>query len=188
MRLLCNGNDGGNSCALLSSTVPLSGSSIPAMHARTVLLPEPEAPNNPSDAPSSKSRETSTMKSRRCLIILALSMAPPLRQHMDQPGKGQSDSEKRNQQGHHRGQSKALKIYPELYRHSRWVIGGHDNGSEFANRAHPGYAERHGKPQSRQRQRDPQKDFERGLAKKSSLLLQQPRHGVESGHSAENVV
>src|SRR6185312_16539513 len=97
---------------------PWSGCSIPAMHASTVLLPVPDAPNKPSEFPLWSSSSTSTVNSRRLFKILALSMMLALREDVHQPRKGQGHREKRHEQRHHRGQAEALQIDPELNRHA----------------------------------------------------------------------
>src|SRR5260370_11621431 len=101
-----------------SFTYPPSGSSIPAMQARSVLLPAPEAPNNPSEVPFSSSNETSTLNSRRFLMMWALSISSALSHDMDQPGKRQGDGQEHQEQWHNGWQAEALQVYPELNWHS----------------------------------------------------------------------
>src|SRR5689334_24524597 len=104
---------------------------MPAMQASTVLLPVPEAPNKPSAAPASNSNATFTRRSRRCLMMWALSMAFSLGQHMHQPGQRQCDCKKNNQQRHDGGQSKALQVYPQLDRHAGRIIGSNHYCAEL---------------------------------------------------------
>src|SRR5215510_582329 len=121
------------------------------MQARTVLLPAPEAPNRPTEFPWSSSRETSTVSSLRFLMIRVLSMTLTLSQHVNQPGKRESNGDEHYQQRHHRGQAEALQIHPKLYRHSRWIVGRYHHGAELTDGPHPGNAERNGQSQSGKR-------------------------------------
>src|ERR1041385_7993164 len=132
---------------------------MPAMQASTVLLPAPEAPNKPTELPASSSSVTSTWRSRRFLMMWALSMAFSLGQHMHQPGQRQSHSQEDDKQRHYGGQSKALQIYPQLYRHAGGIVSGDDDGSEFSDGAHPGDAECHGQTKTRERQGNAQKNL-----------------------------
>src|ERR1700740_1326269 len=104
---------------------------MPAMQASTVLLPAPEAPNNPTELPASSSSVTSIWRSRRFLMMWALSMAFSLGQHMHQPRQRQSHGQKDNEQRHHGGQSKALQVYPELHRHAGRNVRGGDHRAQF---------------------------------------------------------
>src|SRR6266852_2453106 len=118
MGLLCKGRDGGKNWRSPSFTEPSSGSSIPAMQARTVLFPAPEAPNNPKELPLSSSNETLTVISRRFFMIWVLSMALALSQDMHQPRKRQGRGEENHEQWHNGRQPEALQIDPKLNRHS----------------------------------------------------------------------
>src|SRR5436309_9511743 len=158
------------------------------MQASTVLLPAPEAPNRPSEQPWSNSMATLTWSSRRFLMMWALSMALTLGQHMNQPGERQSRREKYNQQRHHRGQSKALQVHPELDRHSRGIVRCYHYCTEFTNGPHPGDAEGHRQSQAREWQRDAQKNFGWGKSERGSLFLQHRRDCVQGSHSTQNVI
>src|SRR5205807_8138921 len=116
--LLCKARDGGKNWRPPSLTQPPSGSSTPAMQASTVLLPAPEAPNNPNEQPCSNSSETFTLSWRRCFMTWALSMASALGQDMHEPGKWQGYGQEHHQQRHYSRQAKALQVDPELDRHS----------------------------------------------------------------------
>src|SRR4029077_15919755 len=161
---------------------------MPAMQASTVLLPAPEAPNKPTELPASSSSMTSTWRSRRFLMMCALSMAFFLGQHMHQPGQRQSHGQKYDEQRHYGGQSKALQIHPELHRHAGRIVRGDHNCAEFSDGAHPGDAEGHGQSETGERQRDAEKNLQRSETQQSGLLLQDGRHGVKRGDSAENVI
>src|SRR5579864_5657601 len=188
MRRRCSASVGGKNLTLFTSTKPSSGASIPAMQARTVLFPVPDAPKSPNDCRGGNSSETSTLKSRRCLTTWALSMAPPLRQHVNQPGKRQSYGEKRDQQWHHRGQAEALQVDPQLHRHSRGIVGRDHHGAEFADGPHPGQAESDGQSEPRKRKRHAEEDLDRWQSQQRRLLLQRDRNSIQSSYGAQNVV
>src|SRR5258708_1718052 len=105
---------------------------MPAMQARTVLLPAPEAPNRPKQQPRSRLNWTSTLSCRRFLMMRDLSMALTLSKHVDQPGKRQCGGQKHDEQRHHRRQTKALQIHPELDRDARRIVRSHHDGAKFA--------------------------------------------------------
>src|SRR6476469_7286013 len=161
---------------------------MPAMQASTVLVPAPEAPNRPTEPPASSSSATSTWRSRRFLMMWALSMAFSLGQHMHQPRQRQCHGKKDDQQRHDGGQSKALQIYPELHRHAGGIVRGDDDGAEFSDGAHPGDAERDGESQARERQRDAQKNLQRSQTEQGRLLLQDGGFFVNGAAPAENVI
>src|ERR1700733_8663108 len=141
MGLLCNGREGGKSVRLPSRTYPLSGSSIPAMQESTVLFPAPETPNSPKESPFPSCRQTSTMSCRRPLMMCASSMAFTLSQNMRQPRKRQGNGKKNHEQWHHRRQTKALQIDPELNWHSGRIVCRHHNRTKLADGANPGDAQ-----------------------------------------------
>src|SRR5712671_5508367 len=112
------------------------------MQARIVLLPMPDAPNKANEEPRSRFNLTSTVSSRRFLMMWALSMALTLGEHVNHPGKRQGRNEEYHKQGHYRRQAKALQIYPELHRHAGWIICSHYHRSKLTDRPDPRDAQR----------------------------------------------
>src|SRR5579875_220661 len=170
--LRCNGRDGGYRRTPPRSMCPESGSSMPAMQASTVLLPAPDAPNKPTDSPGPSFSEKLTVKSRRCFLNCASSMESALRQDVSEPWQRQSDREKDHEKRHYGGQSKALQVSPQLYRHSGRIIRRDDNRSKRSDRPHPSDAERNSQAQTRERQSDTKENFHGRQPEKRSLLLQ----------------
>ena len=60
-----------------SSMWPSSGVSMPAMHLRVTLLPQPEAPSTPVTAPLSVSKAASRRKGPKSLCMSTDSLIPP---------------------------------------------------------------------------------------------------------------
>src|SRR6202051_120999 len=187
-RRLCSASAGGKYRVSPCHTKPSSGSSSPAMHASTVLLPAPEVPNSPRAPPFASSSETSIVNSRRRLRICALSTSPPLCQHMHQPRQRQRHRQKHHQQRHHRRQPHALQIHPQLHRNPRRKVGGHHHRAKLTDGANPRDAQCHRQPQTRQRKRHAQKDLPRPQPQQRGLFLQDRRHPIERRRRTHHVV
>ncbi len=75
-----------------------------------------------------------------------------------------------------------------MHRHAGRVVSRDNDCAEFANGAHPGDAEGRRQPETRERQRDAQKNFRWRKPEQRGLLLQNGRHRVKCSHGAQYVI